>query len=97
MPLTRLEVEQLAPDRWTAELEVGGMSAVRRHLPAHSWDEMMATVNAAHAEMMPKPPAPHAEAPPKPAEAPKPPEHHPHHTAATQHQAATAAPHRPRR
>lgn len=41
MPLSRIEIEQLAHDRWHAEVEVGGLSARRENVNGRSFDEVM--------------------------------------------------------
>ena len=51
MPLSRIEIEQIGPGRWVAEVEAGGSSAVRRHVAAPSFDEMVLAVVEAHAEL----------------------------------------------
>ena len=51
MPLSRIEIEQLGPGRWVAEVEAGGTSAVRRHVTALNFDEIVLAVVEAHAEL----------------------------------------------
>ena len=51
MPTSRIEIEQLGPGRWVAEVEAGGTSAVRRHVTAPNFDEIVLAVVEAHAEL----------------------------------------------
>ncbi len=57
MPLSRIEIEQIGPGRWVAEVEAGGTSAVRRRVTAPNFDDVMLAVVEAHAELT-APPAP---------------------------------------
>jgi hypothetical protein len=64
MPLSRIEIEEIGPGRWVAEVEAGGTSAVRRNVRATSFDDVMMAVVEAHAELtappavkVPRPPA----------------------------------------
>lgn len=44
MPLTRIEVEQLSGTRWVAEVEIGGISARRRHIVGQDFDDVMTQI-----------------------------------------------------
>ncbi len=57
MPLSRIEIEQIGPGRWVAEVEAGGTSARRRQVSASNFDDVMLAVAEAHAELT-APPAP---------------------------------------
>lgn len=51
MPLSKIEIEQTAPDRWTAEVEVGGWVAKRRVVRGESFVAVMAAVDACYVEL----------------------------------------------
>jgi hypothetical protein len=56
MPLTRVEIEQIGPGKWVAEVEGGGgSSAVRRNVVGASFDEIILAVVEAHAYLTPPP------------------------------------------
>ena len=55
MPLSRIEIEQIGPGRWVAEVEAGGTSARRRQVKAENFDDVMLAVVEAHAELMAPP------------------------------------------
>ncbi len=57
MPLGRIEIEEIGPGRWVAEIEAGGSSAVRRSVRATSFDDIILAVVEAHAALT-APPAP---------------------------------------
>jgi ribosomal protein L13E len=64
MPLTRVEIEQIGPGKWVAEVEGGGgASAVRRNVVGSSFDEIILAVVEAHAAVTPAPKPPAAAAP----------------------------------
>lgn len=58
MPLTRIEIEQTAGDRWVAEIEVGGLVARRETVLATSFGGVMDAVGLAYWRLMPKPAVP---------------------------------------
>lgn len=51
MPLTRIEIEEIGPGRWVAEVEGGGTSAVRRSVRAVSFDAIILAVVDTHAAL----------------------------------------------
>jgi hypothetical protein len=55
MPLSRIDIEQTAPDRWIAEIEVGGLIAKRQFESAPYFDEIVIKVISAYAAMTGKP------------------------------------------
>lgn len=57
MPLSRIEIEQLGPDRWVAEVEAGGTSARRQRVTGTSFDDIMSGVIDAHAALTAPPAA----------------------------------------
>jgi hypothetical protein len=57
MPTARIEIEH-ANNRWTAEIEAGGVMARCRTVRADDFDAIMAAVCAAYREMSPHEPAP---------------------------------------
>ncbi len=57
MPLSRIEIEQIGPGRWVAEVEAGGTSARRKHVSGENFDDVLLAVVEAHAELT-APPAP---------------------------------------
>jgi hypothetical protein len=57
MPLTRVEIEEIGPGKWVAEVEGGGTSAVRRNVRGSSFDEIILAVVDAHNELVPAPKA----------------------------------------
>jgi hypothetical protein len=48
MPLTRLEIEQTAQDRWVAEVEVGGISNYRITVRGNTFAQVMAECERAY-------------------------------------------------
>ncbi len=62
MPLSRIEIEQTAADRWVAEVEVGGLIARRATVRGSSFEEVMIAVEDAYRAFDPAPKSviPHA-------------------------------------
>lgn len=55
MSLAKIEIEQTAPDRWRAEVEVGGLIARRETVTAETFRQLMIAVEGAYSDMLPKP------------------------------------------
>jgi hypothetical protein len=53
MPLTRLEIEQTAQDRWVAEVEVGGISNYRITVRGNTFAQIIAECERAYYEKRP--------------------------------------------
>jgi hypothetical protein len=53
MPLSRLEIEQTAQDRWVAEVEVGGISNYRITVRSNTFAQIMAECERAYYEKRP--------------------------------------------
>jgi hypothetical protein len=53
MPLSRLEIEQTAQDRWVAEVEVGGISNYRITVRGNTFAQIMAECERAYYEKRP--------------------------------------------
>jgi hypothetical protein len=53
MPLSRLEIEQTAPDRWVAEVEVGGISNYRITVRGNTFAQIIAECERAYYEKRP--------------------------------------------
>lgn len=48
MPLTRIEIEEQGGSRWTAEVEIGGLTAWVAKLSAQSFDDILTAAIRAH-------------------------------------------------
>jgi len=64
MPLANFSAEQIAPDRWVAELECGVKFVRRYTIRATSFEELQAAISAKYREIIPLPPAPEPETSP---------------------------------
>jgi hypothetical protein len=53
MPLSRLEIEQTAQDRWVAEVEVGGISNYRITVRGNTFAQIIAECERAYYEKRP--------------------------------------------
>lgn len=60
MPLARIELEQIAPDHWHANLETGSLTARRAQYRGATLAEVMREVEAGYYELVgvPRPAAP---------------------------------------
>lgn len=70
MGLARIMIEQNEPERWYAEVEIGGLIARREEARGATFDELMENVCAAYRKIVPQPepelaPAPRRGHPPK--------------------------------
>lgn len=51
MPLTSIEIEQVAAEQWVAKIEVGGMICKRRTVTAPSHEAILAATGVAYRDM----------------------------------------------
>lgn len=58
MPTTHIEIEELSPKRWVAEVESGGVYARRKHIEADSFENIILATLDVYTEMQPKAVAP---------------------------------------